>query len=140
MKKDPAFLQLKYVCDTCKECGMMNFCEKWSECMNEIGIMEYNGLKLQCRVQQTINKYTQLELGHRRYLIKHAIQIFANQLQQCRLHLANLKWKRWMLKRNTIMFQLDLLHIFQINFEVRLNMFATKKDNLSVDNHAVIDN
>ena len=38
------------------------------------------------------------------------------------------------------MFQLDLLHIFQINFEVRLNMFATKKDNLSVDNHAVIDN
>jgi len=144
--KDPTFLQWDCVVDDdeknlCQECGVkkklgVTDCDIWSNCCQEIDVMEWIEAPRQGMTNGKQN--TQLELGQRRHPVKEVINRFVEQLNTCRLHLAELEWKRWMMKRDLLMSNSDTHRIICTDFGASLDLKASETDNSSVDHHAVV--
>eukprot|EP00957_Ditylum_brightwellii_P113940 8685945-Ditylum_brightwellii.AAC.1 len=80
----------------------------------------------------------QLELGYQQYPVSEVITKLENQLNICRLHQAEYKWKHWTLKCDLNMSHADTHCVFCTNFATTLDLRATKTDNCNMDNHGII--
>ena len=60
------------------------------------------------------------------------------QLGIFRIHVGQYQWVNWARKLDLVMFNPELCRVFCTDFGVTLDLYASEKDNDSVDNHAVI--
>ena len=139
--RDPSFLGWKCVRNECDACGVekklgITKCKLWNECELEADVLEW----VMAPRQGTKNgkQNTQLELGQRRYKVREIISKMVTKLNQCRLHQAEYEWRGWMKKIDFVMSNSDHHRVICTDFGATLDLFASEKDNSSVNNHAVL--
>ena len=108
----------------------------WNECTSEINVLEW---VLAVRQGFTSGKQnTQLEVQNRQCKVKDVIDKLVASLDVCCKHQTQYEWKNWMRRLDMEMSSADTHRVICTDFGATLDLSAAKKDNCSVDNHAVL--
>ena len=137
----PNLLKWDCVNNVCVACGVdtklqLKTCEILSNSELIINVLEWINAPRQGMKKGKQN--TQLELGLQKVAVKDVVDRLRDALVVCRLHMAQYEWRNTMRKIDTLMSDRNLYRVIMTDFGATLDLSAAKKDNSSVDNHAVI--
>ena len=139
MRKIPKFVRWECAegkCPTCKEKLRINECVVLNNCSEKIEVLEWKDAP---RAGTKGNKQnTQLELGLSILPVNEVMKKLQSQLEICKLHQAEYRWRNHMRQIDLTMSNSDTTRVICTDFGATLDLSAVEKDNCSVDNHAVI--
>jgi len=138
----PRLLKWKCVKNECSECGIetnlkISKCPILNECANNIPLMEWTYAR-RAGFKKNDNPNTQLELTNVILPVKEVILKMKECLEDNRFHQAQYEWRNLIRKVDLTMSDSDLIRVLCTDFGATLDLCSFKKDNSSVNNHAVI--
>ena len=138
----PRLLKWKCVKNECSECGIetnlkISKCPILNECANNIPLMEWTYAR-RAGFKKNGNPNTQLELTNVILPVKEVILKMKECLEDNRFHQAQYEWRNLIRKVDLTMSDSDLIRVLCTDFGATLDLCSFKKDNSSVNNHAVI--
>ena len=103
----------------------------------DIALLEWKHVPRQGKTKSG-NLRTQLELTRSVLPVEVVLAKLVEQAEVCRLHQAQYQWINHARKLDFVMSNSSNTRVTATDFGAMLSLYASKKDNCSVDNHAVV--